>query len=85
MYNSSVGGKGIDCSMWKMRLIGKLIGLRMTKYESWHGSAYQLVALSSLQRESTLRTRPGEHSRSAGLARYRLRRLMLTTLVTSLS
>ena len=31
--------KMIDCSMWKMSLICKLIGLGLTKHESWQGSA----------------------------------------------
>ena len=35
MYNSSIGGKDDHCSIRKMSLIGKLIGLRLTKYESW--------------------------------------------------
>ena len=38
MYNnSSVGGKVVHYSMWKMSLICKLIGLRLTKHECWQG------------------------------------------------
>ena len=38
MYNnSSVGGKVVHYSMWKMSLICKLIGLGLTKHECWQG------------------------------------------------